>query len=108
MRANYGSADDSPRSSMETKIIKNLITSYFDVVRKNMTDIVPKTVMGFLINKTKNTAQKELVTFLYSGNCDIKVLVQEDEATIRKREVCKEMVSTLKKSLTFLNEVRDF
>jgi nucleoside diphosphate kinase len=93
---------------METKIIKNLITSYFNVVRKNMKDVVPKTVMAFLINKTRNAAQKELVSSLYSGEVDIMSLVEEDQATVRKREVCKEMIGTLKKSLDFLNEVRDF
>ena len=75
MRANYGSSEDSPRSSMETKIIKNLITSYYNVVRKNMKDVVPKTIMGFMVNKTKNIAQKELVVSLYNGECDIMGLV---------------------------------
>lgn len=46
--------DSSPRSSMEIRIIKNLITSYFNIVRKNMNDIVPKTIIAFLVNKTKN------------------------------------------------------
>jgi dynamin 1-like protein len=47
---------------MEIKIIKNLITSYFNIVRKNMNDIVPKTIIAFLVNKTKNSAQRELVS----------------------------------------------
>ena len=53
--------EKSPRSSMEIKIIKNLITSYFNVVRKNLNDIVPKTIIAMLVNKTKNQAQRELV-----------------------------------------------
>lgn len=44
----------SPRSSMEIRIIKNLIISYFNIVRKNLNDVVPKTVIAFLVNKTKN------------------------------------------------------
>jgi dynamin 1-like protein len=46
----------SPRAAMETNIIKNLILSYFDTVRKSMNDIVPKTIMAFLVNKSKNQA----------------------------------------------------
>ncbi len=46
----------SPRSQMEIRIIKNLITSYFDIVRKNLNDLVPKTVIAMLVNKTKNQA----------------------------------------------------
>lgn len=68
----------SPRSSMEIKIIKNLISSYFDIVRKNMNDIVPKTVIAFLVNKTKNQAQRELVSQLYNGEVDLKALLVED------------------------------
>lgn len=41
---------------METTIVKNLIVSYFDTVRKTMSDMVPKTVMAFLVNKSKNQA----------------------------------------------------
>lgn len=58
---------------MEIMIIKNLITSYFNVVRKNLNDIVPKTVIAMLVNKTKNSAQRELVAQIYTGdNNDFK------------------------------------
>lgn len=45
---------NSPRSQMEIHIIKNLITSYFNIVRKNLNDLVPKTVIAMLVNRTKN------------------------------------------------------
>lgn len=44
----------SHRATMETTIIKGLITSYFDTVRKSINDMVPKTIMAFLVNKAKN------------------------------------------------------
>lgn len=57
MRAqNEDPGQSSPRSQLETHIIKSLIVSYFDTVRKAMNDMVPKTVMAFLVNKTKNLA----------------------------------------------------
>lgn len=46
---------------METKVIQNLIESYFNLVKKNITDIVPKTIMAFLINESRKVAQGELV-----------------------------------------------
>ena len=46
--------NSSPRSQMEIRIIKNLITSYFNIVRKNLNDLVPKTVISMLVNKSKN------------------------------------------------------
>jgi len=73
-----------------------------------MNDMVPKSIMAFLVNKTKNMAQKELVAALYNENVNLKELLAEDSATVKKRETCEEMVSTLRQSLLFLNEVRDF
>jgi len=45
------------RAVMETTIIKSLIVSYFDTVRKTVNDMVPKTVMALLVNKAKNQSQ---------------------------------------------------
>lgn len=98
----------SPRSQLEVHIIKSLIVSYFDTVRKSMNDMVPKTVMAFLVNKSKNLAQRELVAAIYNDQVELQSLLVEDSNTKNKREACKEMVETLKKSLEFLNEVRDF
>ena len=57
MRAeNQDPGQSSPRSQLETRIIKSLIVSYFNTVRKSMNDMVPKTIMAFLVNKTKNLA----------------------------------------------------
>ena len=73
-----------------------------------MNDMVPKTVMAFLVNKTKNLSQRELVAAIYNENVELKELLEEDNSTVKKRETCKEMVATLKKALEYLNEVRDF
>jgi len=55
--------------------------------------------MAFLVNKTKNMAQRELVAALYNENIDLKQLLDEDEATVKKREECALMVKSLTKSL---------
>ena len=81
MRAEGGT---SPRTFMETNIIKNLITSYYDVVRKNVGDLVPKTVMAFLVNQSKNIAQRELVQELYKEN-NVEDLLSEDPIVQQKR-----------------------
>lgn len=98
----------SPRSHLEVHIIKSLITSYFDTVRKTMNDMVPKTVMSFLVNKTKDLTQRELVAAIYREDVDLGVLLAEDSATVKQRKDCQDMVATLRKSLEFLSEVRDF
>jgi dynamin 1-like protein len=49
----------------ETEIIKTLIRSYFDIVKKNFIDLVPKTIMRFLVIAFKDNLQNELVSQLY-------------------------------------------
>ena len=79
MRAeNEDPGQSSPRSRLETHIIKSLIVSYFDTVRKSMNDMVPKTIMAFLVNKTKNLTQRELVAALYNDGVNLSELLTED------------------------------
>ena len=59
--------------------------SYFNTVRKSMSDMVPKTIRAFLVNKTKNMAQRELVAALYNENVDLGELLSEDLSTVKKR-----------------------
>ena len=66
---------------METSIIKNLILSYFDTVRKSINDMVPKTIMAFLVNKAKNQAQNILVQRIYSDQGSLQELLTEDFET---------------------------
>lgn len=48
--------NENSRIVMETLMIQNLIQSYFAIVKKNIADLVPKTIMAFLINESKNIA----------------------------------------------------
>lgn len=62
---------ENPRVIMETIIIQNLIQSYFAIVKKNIADLVPKTIMAFLVNKSVSIAQSELVSDIYKmGSLD--------------------------------------
>mmetsp|Transcript_1970 Transcript_1970/g.3460 ORF Transcript_1970/g.3460 Transcript_1970/m.3460 type:complete len:81 (+) Transcript_1970:1783-2025(+) len=54
------------RAERETFIIKELIRRYFETIKKSMNDIVPKTIMNFLVNKSKNQAQRVLVQKIYN------------------------------------------
>lgn len=68
---------ESCRVIMETRVIQNLMQSYFDLVKKNISDLVPKTVMAFLVNESRKIAQSELVEMIYKGS-DLDELVVED------------------------------
>jgi dynamin 1-like protein len=64
-------------------------------------DLVPKTIMHFLVNNFKNSLQNELVTQLYKEQ-----LMVEDVAS--RRKACKEMKELLRRAMDIVNEVRDF
>ena len=72
---------------METKIIQNLIHSYFQIVKTNVSDLVPKTVMAFLVNESKRIAQAELVSEIYKAG-DIDSLLVEDPMVVAQRDNC--------------------
>ena len=41
---------------METRVIQNLIFSYYSIVKKNIADLIPKTIMNFLVNESRRLA----------------------------------------------------
>mmetsp|Transcript_7070 Transcript_7070/g.11908 ORF Transcript_7070/g.11908 Transcript_7070/m.11908 type:complete len:112 (+) Transcript_7070:255-590(+) len=102
MRANPH--QDSPRVVMETVVIKNLIESYFDLVKRNIQDLVPKTIMAFLVNESRKRAQRELVELIYKqGN--FEQLIVEDPMVKASRDNCKKAINALKTAQNILGEV---
>jgi dynamin 1-like protein len=97
----------SEREITEVQVIKSLIESYFRVVRKTFIDMVPKTIMYFLVNHVKDALQNELVSELYREQ-EIMGLMKEAEDVAQKRSTCSEMRDLLGKALEIVNEVRDF
>jgi dynamin 1-like protein len=95
------------RELSEVQVIKSLIESYFKVVRKNFTDLVPKTIMFFLVNHVKDAMQNELVSELYRES-EVSSLMKEADDVAQRRQNCEEMKDLLGKALEIVNEVRDF
>jgi dynamin 1-like protein len=96
----------SARDVMETSIIKNLINSYYHVVKKNVNDLVPKTIMCFLVNQSKLMAEKQMVNKLFKSN-ELEILLQEDPVVAKKRKQCKDSLTNLKKSLDILTNFNE-
>jgi len=55
-------AKASKRELTEIEMIKRLIVSYFNVVKKNINDNIPKTVITMLVNQSKNICERELIS----------------------------------------------
>lgn len=94
------------RDLMETMIIKNLISSYYHVVKKNINDLVPKTIMCFLVNQSKIMAEKEMVSQLYKSE-ELETLLSEDPHIAKKRKNCKDTLNNLKKSLDIISDFNE-
>ena len=86
---------ESARVIMETRVIQNLIYSYFSIVKKNISDFVPKTIMAFLINESRKIAQSELVAQIYKSG-DLETLLVEDPMIVEHRNQCRKIISALK------------
>ncbi|KAL3844063.1 hypothetical protein ACJIZ3_001466 [Penstemon smallii] len=52
--------------TVEVMVTKLLLTSYYDIVRKNVQDLVPKAIMHFLVNYTKSNLLGTCIRTLYS------------------------------------------
>ncbi|CAL5421806.1 unnamed protein product [Camellia sinensis] len=53
--------------AVEIIVTKLLLSSYYDIVRKNIQDFVPKAIMHFLVNHTKRDLLNTFIQKLYSA-----------------------------------------
>lgn len=87
----------SEREFMETEVIKLLIQSYYNIVKRTMIDMVPKAIMLNLVSHAKEELQRELLSELYKAEV-LDDLLQESEFTQQRRKECKKMIEALQKA----------
>ncbi|GAA5807329.1 vacuolar protein sorting-associated protein 1 [Mucor flavus] len=87
----------SEREFMETEVIKLLIQSYYNIVKRTMIDMVPKAIMLNLVSHAKEELQRELLSELYKVDV-LTELLQESEFTQQRRKECKKMIEALQKA----------
>ncbi|KAI0070705.1 hypothetical protein K474DRAFT_1713111 [Panus rudis PR-1116 ss-1] len=102
------SSTDSPqmtlREEMETNLIRSLISSYFNIVRQTIQDLVPKAIMHFLVNHTSQQVQNRLVASLYKPEL-FGELLNEDEALVAERTRVQALLNAYKDAFKTLSEV---
>eukprot|EP00842_Homolaphlyctis_polyrhiza_P005172 jgi/Hompol1/5656/HPOL_004634-RA len=87
----------SEREQIETEAIKLLLMSYFNIVKRTTSDLVPKAIMLNLVQLSKDELQRELLTELYKRE-EFDESLKESEFTIQRRQQCKKMIAALKKA----------
>lgn len=81
--------------------------SYFKIVRKNIKDKVPKSIMFFLVNTSKEQIQNELVQELYKED-KFNVLLEESDDVAQRREQHEQTIKILSTAQRILNEIIDY
>merc|ERR1712038_647404 len=94
------------REQRDVEVIERLIKSYFYLTRKGIQDSVPKSVMHFLVNYTKDNLQSELVRSLYKAD-QIETLLSESEHIGQRRKEAAEMLGALQKASQIISEIRE-
>lgn len=87
----------SDRETMETEVIKLLITSYYNIVKREMIDMVPKAISLTLVNHSKENLQRELLQELYKPDVLDELLKESDYVVSRRKEVVQ-MLGALNKA----------
>jgi len=85
------------RETMETEVIKLLIHSYFNIVKREMIDMVPKAITLTLVSHSKENLQRELLQELYNPEV-LDDLLKESEFVVNRRKEVISMVQALNKA----------
>ena len=74
-----------------------LIHSYFNIVKREMIDMVPKAISLTLVNYSKENLQRELLQELYKPDV-LDELMKESEFVVNRRKEVVSMVQALNKA----------
>ncbi|KAH6665660.1 dynamin-1-like protein-like protein [Halenospora varia] len=95
----------SEREGVEVEVIKLLINSYYNIVKKTLIDMVPKAIMLNLVQFTKDEMQRELLENMYRTD-SLEELLKESDYTIRRRKECQQMVESLSRASEIVSQVQ--
>ncbi|XP_028789774.1 dynamin-related protein 3B [Neltuma alba] len=96
------SESSSEAEAIEIAAMKLLLRSYYNIVRRNVEDFVPKTIMHFLVNNTKRNLHNVFIQKLYRENL-FEEMLQEPYEVARKRRHCREMLQIYQQAFNELN-----
>lgn len=78
-------------------VVELLIHSYYNIVKREMIDMVPKAISLNLVNHSKDNLQRELLQELYKPDV-LDDLLKESEYVVSRRKEVVSMVQALNKA----------
>lgn len=91
-----------PILERQVETIRNLVDSYIKIVTKKIKDQIPKIVTCFLINKTREFINGELLRSLLQEG---EILMEESAEEARRREDLLRTYNSIKEALSIIGEV---
>lgn len=101
-----GSCDYGDRTSIEIDLVKALVSSYFEIVKKTLSDMVPKAIMHLLVNASREDLHKELVAQLYKPELLANLLKEHPEIPAASAKLKKRM-KTLYETANILQNINE-
>ncbi|XP_061949761.1 dynamin-related protein 3A-like isoform X1 [Populus nigra] len=98
------SENHSEHESIEIVVTKLLLRSYYDIVRKNIEDSIPKAIMHFLVNHTKRELHNVFIRKLYRENLFEEMLQEPDEIAMKRKQT-REQLRVLQQAFRTLDEL---
>lgn len=87
-------------------MIEQLIIQYFTIIRKQLQDSIPKTIMFFMVTFLTKSLSSTLISELYVEE-KFDELLQESELVTKKRERATKMLTALNEAQRVLSSLRD-
>lgn len=91
-----------PILERQVETIRNLVDSYVKIVTKKIKDQIPKIVTCFLINKTREYINGDLLRTLLSEG---EMLMEESQQEAQRRDDLLRTYNSLKEALSIIGEV---
>lgn len=96
----------SRKEDLDCRVIKRLLASYFAIVRKNIQDEVPKTIMYHMVNKMQTMLYNALMCQLYKPKMFDELLAESEDIAKRRQETLR-MLEALHQANVIIGEIKD-
>lgn len=94
----------SDQEGVQVEVTRVLVDSYFDIVRKNLQDAVPKALMHFMVNNVRRGLQQHLIRTMYREEL-LEELMAEREDVAARRSRCQDEIRLLQSAIKMLENV---
>ena len=96
----------SKREQTEILLIKQMLGHYFDLVKKNICDYIPKIVLTLLVSKTIDSCEHTLIINLYQPEKIDRLLKLAEDSQAKMDHLLNEL-ENMKECLKLLNNICD-